>query len=59
MAAPKTVRARALDPSKALAIYRSEDEIELLSESSAAPRLMPIIPTGMEKGEEEVRCSPF
>jgi hypothetical protein len=55
MAAPKPVRARALDPTKALAIYRGDEDKDIANESSAAPRIMPIIPTGMEKGEEEVK----
>ena len=53
-ALPKPVRARALDPTKALAIYRTDEDKDIVFESSAVPRVMPHIPTGMEKGEEEV-----
>ena len=50
----KPVRARALDPSKPLAIYRTDEDKEIVNESSSVPRPLANIPTGMEKGEEEV-----
>src|SRR6478752_881897 len=53
--APKPVRARALDPTKALAIFRADEDKDIVNDTSALPRMVANIPTGMEKGEEEVR----
>lgn len=47
------MRARALDASRPLPIYRGEEVKDILHESTAAPRVVANIPTGMEKGEEE------
>lgn len=46
-------RARALDPSKPLPIYLSE-ELPDLPEYSAINRAVPQMPSGMEKEEESV-----
>ena len=47
-------RARPLDKDKLLPIYRSDDHPEILLESAMVARTVPIMPTGMEKEEEEV-----
>ena len=49
-------RARALDATKALPIYRS-DEIPDLYDYNVINRAVPQMPTGMEKEEESVRTS--
>lgn len=46
-------RARALDPSKPMPIYLSE-ELPDLPEYSAINRAVPQMPSGMEKEEESV-----
>lgn len=46
-------RARALDPSKSMPIYRAED-IPDLPEYAAINRAVPQMPSGMEKEEESV-----
>ena len=50
-------RARALDATKPLPVYHS-DEVPDLSEYNAINRTVPQMPTGMEKEEETVR-KPF
>ncbi|KJE90071.1 EPC1 protein [Capsaspora owczarzaki ATCC 30864] len=55
MAAPKAVlsfRARAIDFTRALTVYRS-DEVPDLDEAQAISRALPQLATGMEKEEEE------
>ncbi len=49
-------RARALDINKPLPIVRSEEEPDILNENVAISRSVPLMPTGMEKEEEEVAC---
>lgn len=49
-------RARALDATKPLPIYRS-DEIPDLYDYNVINRAVPQMPTGMEKEEESVSCS--
>ena len=49
-------RARALDATKALPIYRS-DEIPDLYDYNVINRAVPQMPTGMEKEEESVSTS--
>eukprot|EP00051_Salpingoeca_urceolata_P011249 m.139079 g.139079 ORF g.139079 m.139079 type:complete len:605 (+) comp17049_c0_seq1:291-2105(+) len=46
-------RARALEPSKPLPIYRSTEDPNVLLETSQVARSVPQMPTGMEKEEEE------
>ena len=42
--------ARALDPSKLLLIYRTDEDKDIVNETSVLPRMPMIINTGMEKG---------
>ena len=49
-------RARALDATKPLPIYRSE-EIPDLYDYNVINRAVPQMPTGMEKEEESVSCA--
>ena len=51
MATKLTFRARTLDATKAMAIYRAEDLPEL-ADSNAINRSVPTMPSGMEKEEE-------
>ena len=51
MATKLTFRARTLDATKAMAIYRAEDLPEL-ADSNAINRSVPAMPSGMEKEEE-------
>ena len=51
MATKLTFRARTLDATKAMAIYRAEDLPEL-ADSNAINRAVPAMPSGMEKEEE-------
>ena len=51
MASKLTFRARTLDATKAMSIYRAEDLPEL-ADSSAISRSVPAMPSGMEKEEE-------
>ena len=51
MATKLTFRARTLDATKAMAIYRAEDLPEL-ADSNAITRSVPAMPSGMEKEEE-------
>ena len=51
-------RARALDASKALPVYRG-DEIPDIPEFTAINRAVPQMPTGMEKEEESVCLHPY
>ena len=50
------MRARTLDPTKPMPIFNSADEPEILNPNTAISRAMLMMPTGMEKEEEEV-CS--
>ena len=50
-------RARALDASKTLPVYRG-DEIPDIPEFTAINRAVPTMPTGMEKEEESVSTHP-
>ena len=52
-------RARALDPSKPLPIFFSDQEPDILNPNASISRAVPQMPTGMEKEEEEVRASRF
>ncbi len=51
-------RARALDSNKSLPVYHAED-IPDLSEYSSVNRVVPQMPTGMEKEEETVGISVY
>ena len=51
MATKLSFRARNLEPTKAMAIYRAEDLPEL-ADSNAINRSVPAMPSGMEKEEE-------
>ena len=51
MATKLTFRARTLDATKAMAIYKAEDLPEL-ADSNAINRSVPAMPSGMEKEEE-------
>ena len=51
-------RARALDSNKSLPVYHAKD-IPDLAEFSSVNRVVPQMPTGMEKEEETVRYSLF
>ena len=51
MASKLTFRARTLDTTKAMSIYRAEDLPEL-ADSNAIHRSVPAMPSGMEKEEE-------
>jgi len=48
-------RARALDATKPMPVYRAE-EIPDLPDFANINRSVPAMPTGMEKEEETVRC---
>ena len=55
MAATKvSFRARALDTSKPLPIYRSDENPDILDSVAVQSRAVTLAPTGMEKEEEEV-----
>jgi len=47
-------RTKALDNAKPLPIYLASEEPDILSETANINRAVPIMPTGMEKEEEEV-----
>ena len=49
------MRARTLDPTKPMPIFNSADEPDILNPNTAISRAMLMMPTGMEKEEEEVR----
>ena len=51
MASKLTFRARTLDSTKSMCIYRAEDLPEL-ADSNAISRSVPVMPSGMEKEEE-------
>lgn len=48
-------RARALDATKPMPVFRA-DEIPDLPDFATINRSVPLMPTGMEKEEETVRC---
>ncbi len=55
MAASKlSFRARALDTSKPMPVYRSDEVPEIMEAAIAQSRAVTLAPTGMEKEEEEV-----
>ena len=49
-------RARALDTSKPIPVYRAADIIDL-TDVTAINRSVPLLPTGMEREEEKVSFS--
>lgn len=46
-------RARALDTSKPISVYRAADIVDL-TDVTAINRAVPLLPTGMEREEEKV-----
>eukprot|EP00048_Salpingoeca_helianthica_P015924 m.229440 g.229440 ORF g.229440 m.229440 type:complete len:546 (+) comp17742_c0_seq1:1808-3445(+) len=52
-AVAKPVRARALDHQRPMMVFRGDEDKDVVAESTTIARAVAVVPTGMEKAEEE------